>query len=239
MRTARRRACEGFALIESIAVLALSALVLLTMLIAADLVTRNAAATSRRAHEVETLATGFAAMKRDLSGVMFVRGGTGAKAPILFQGTAATLGFVVERDRPDLGYSNSLIWIAARYEEGRGMLERSSARLLPQNTSFGGVAFGDTAVLISGPWTYRFAYARLREEGAIEWTDSWSGAGALPRAVRLEVLDAGGVPVVPALIVGLRVDAELKCADSDFGCPEDKAGETPEEEVADEDENEE
>jgi general secretion pathway protein J len=238
VRTARRRACEGFALIESIVVLALSALVLLTMLIAADLVTRNAAATSRRAHEVETLASGFAAMKRDLSGVMFVRGGTSAKSPILFQGTAGTLGFVVERDRPDLGYSNSLIWIAARYEEGRGTLERSSARLLPQNTSFAGVAFGDTAVLISGPWTYRFTYARPRG-GAIEWTDSWSGARGLPRAVRLEVLDAGGAPVVPPLVAGLSVDAELNCADSDFGCPEEEAAETPEEEVRDEDDNEE
>jgi general secretion pathway protein J len=236
VRTARRRGCEGFALIESIAVLALSALVLLTMLIAADLVTRNAAATSRRAHQVETLATGFAAMKRDLSGVMFVRGGSGPKAPILFQGTAGTLGFVVERDRPDLGYSNSLIWVAARYEEGRGMLERSSARLLPQDASFAGVTFGDTAVLISGPWTYRFAYARSRG-GAIEWTDSWSGARALPRGVRLEVLDAGGAPVVPPLVVGLGVDAELNCAESDFGCPEDETAEMPEEEVTDEDED--
>ena len=80
--------------------------------------------------------------------------------------------------------------------------------------------------------------ARPRE-GAIEWTDSWSGARALPRAVRLEVLDAGGAPVVPPLVVGLRVDAELNCADSDFGCPEDEAAEMPEEEVPDEDENEE
>ena len=234
----RRRAEAGFALIESIAVLALSALVLLTMLIAADLVTRNAAATSRRAHEVEALATGFAALKRDVSGAMFLRSGTGPKAPILFQGTASSLGFAVERDRPDLGYSNSLIWIAARYDDGRGVLERSSARLLPQIASFAGTAFGDTAILISGPWTYRFSYARLRE-GAVEWMESWPSAGALPRAVRLHVLDAGGAPVVPPLVVGLGVDAELNCAESAFGCPADEAGEMAEEEVPAEDENEE
>jgi general secretion pathway protein J len=238
VRTGRRRAVEGFALIESIAVLALSALVLLTMLIAADLVTRNAAATSRRAHEVEALATGFAAIKRDVSGATFMRSGTSSKAPILFQGTASALGFVVERDRPDLGYSNSLIWIEARYENGRGTLERSSARLLPQITGFAGAAFADTAVLISGPWTYRFAYARPRD-GKVEWTESWSSASALPRAVRLEVLDAGNAPVVPPLVVGLGVDAELNCAESEYGCPEEEAAEKSEEEIPDEAENEE
>lgn len=237
MRRLRRSGDEGFALIESVAVLMLSALVLLTMLIAGDLVTRNAAAASRRAHEVETLATGFAAVKRDVSRAMFMRAEAGADTPILFQGTPGTLGFVVERDRPDLGYSGSLVWMEARYEDGRGILERSSARLLPQTAGFAGVAFSDPAVLLSGPWTYRFSYAQSTPE--LQWVESWSNPAGLPDAVRLEVLDSASQPVVPPLVAKLRIDAELNCELSEYGCPDEESDEFGDEGFDDEADNEE
>ena len=76
----------GFALVEAIAVLALSGLVLLTLVIASDLVSRNSTATARTANALETLAVGFKAVRRDLEGVRFIRIGTFAKDPILFSG---------------------------------------------------------------------------------------------------------------------------------------------------------
>jgi hypothetical protein len=54
----------GFALVRSIAVLALSGLVLLTLVIASDLVSRNSTATARTANALETLAVGFGGAAR-------------------------------------------------------------------------------------------------------------------------------------------------------------------------------
>jgi general secretion pathway protein J len=238
MRPARGDRRDGFALIESIAVLALSALVLLTLLIAADLVTRNAGAASRRTHEVESFATAFAAIRRDLAAAMFVRANANPESPLLFEGSADSIGIAVERDRPDLGYSASLVRIEARYEGGRGMLSRSSAKLMPQTGGFAEAAFGDEAVLMNGPWSYRFAYADAAS-GAVAWSERWANAASLPAAVRIEVLDASGTAVVPPLVAAFGVDAELNCAESDFGCPEDESAGFEEEEGADEPENEE
>jgi general secretion pathway protein J len=233
MRRERARQ-DGFALIEAVAVLALSALVLLTLLIAADIVTRNAGAASRRTHEVEAVATGLAAVRRDLAGALFLRAGPEPDSPVLLEGTANAIGFAVAKDRTDLGYSGSLIRIEAQYGDGRGTLLRSSARLLPELTGFADATFGDAAVLLNGPWTYRFAYASAAR-GSLQWSEAWSNPGAIPAAVRLEVLDAEGKPMAPPLVARIGVDAELNCAESEFGCPEDNAGEFDEEENADAD----
>jgi general secretion pathway protein J len=237
MKRARGDRRDGFALIESVAVLALSALVLLTLLIAAGLVTRNAGAASRRTHEVESLATAFAAIRRDLAAAMFVRTEPDPESPLLFEGGAGSIGFAVERDAPDLGYSASLIRIEARYENGRGMLTRSSARLYPDVSSLAGAAYGDEAVLMNGPWSYRFAYANAAS-GALQWSETWTNTAALPAAIRLEVMDASGAMIVPPFVARLGVDAELNCAESDFGCPDEESELFQEEEGIDESQGE-
>jgi general secretion pathway protein K len=203
---------SGFALIESIAVLALSAMVLLALLITSSLVVRNSAGATRRANAVENLATGLDALRRDLAGARFTRGGTGDDAPVLFDGRPQALGFVTPEGDGGTGEgaSESMIWIAAQGGEAAGVLVRSSAPLLPQMTSFGEAQFANPVVLLAGPWTYRFSYAELGA-AAPQWRANWSNLKSLPDAVRLELLDRAGNPAVPPVVIALQIDAEPKC----------------------------
>ncbi len=226
MTTKRRRDEDGFILIESMAVLVLSALVLLTILIASDLVIQNSGAAVRRAHEIETLATGFAALRRDLADAQPVRaavppgGDPEAPATILFQGGATTIGLATEGEGSE-AYDDRLVLIQATEEQGRGRLVRSTARLLPQIAGFDSAPFGNSAIVMAGPWSFRFAYA-AEGEGALQWTDSWTNPRALPAAIRVAVLGKDDDPIAPPLVVKLHIDAEVECDQSKEGACKDK-----------------
>jgi len=202
----------GFALVESIAVLALSALVLLTLVITSDLVSRNSNATARTANALETVAVGFKAVRRDLEGVRFIRIGTFAKDPILFSGAPQAVALVVADDGSGKSEGESLVLIEARYANGIGTLIRSSAQLQPGAKGFGGLHFANQAVLLSGPWRYKLAYGEM-EEGSLKWREAWTAPERLPAAIRLEVTGNSGDQVVPPLVVRLHIDSG-GCADA-------------------------
>jgi general secretion pathway protein J len=203
----------GFALLESLAVLALSALVLLTLVIAADLVTRNSAAASRRVNETEALATGLAALGREIADAKPIPVGS-LKGPLLFHGGPASLGLVRRDERDAAG--DTLIWIAATYDGDRGLLVRSAAPLLPQTKDFAASDFADSTAILAGPWTYRFSYAAAGTPSS--WVGSWSVPERMPAAVRLEVFDRrDGSRVLPALVTRIRVDSVPGCPQSQDG----------------------
>lgn len=216
----------GFALLESIAVLALSALVLLTLVTAADLVTRNSAAANRRVNEVEALATGLAALARDIEAAKRIPVGS-LKGPLIFHGGPASLGFV--RGGGANGVSDSLVWIEATAEDDRGLLVRSTAPLLPQTSDFAAAGFGDATAVLAGPWAYRFAYAAAHSSG---WTASWSNPHDMPAAIRIEIFDRrDGGRVLPSLVARIRVDSLPGCLESEDGQCEGEATPTGAEEL--------
>ncbi len=222
----RRGDCDpagGFALVEAIAVLAISALVLVALLIATDLVSRNAAAAARRANDLETLTTGLAALRRDLEGTLHVQA-SGAAAALIFFGEPDALGIAVESDRSGRDNGQSLLHIETRYKDGQGALIRSSAPLLPETGGFTGVTFGDSALLALGPWRYRFSYAGP-SAGRFTWRVDWPESGILPVAVRLEVLDGEGERVIPALTVRLPVDTSGCAGQSPKDCGNEEEAE--------------
>jgi general secretion pathway protein J len=223
MRTTGAGRDGGFALIESIVVLALAALVLLTLLIASDLVTRNSSAAARRANMMESLATGLSALRQDLAGAKLIRIGASETGRLLFDGRSSSLGLAVGSDRSDLGRGDSLIWIETQSDQGETSLVRRSAPLLPQTRSFGEVAFANPAILLAGPWTYRFSYAA--QESSLRWSGSWANPRKMPAAIRLEVFDSDGIrPMLPPLVVRLHIDADISCPDAGGeGCPDENS----------------
>jgi type II secretory pathway component PulJ len=206
MKKSRRDSDAGFALVESIAVLALAALVFVTLLIATDLVSRNSAAAARRSTIMETLMTGLAAVRNDLEGARFIRIGEKEEDPILFSGSAQRVAVAVADDRTGLGNGESLVLIQTRYDDGQGALVRSSAKMLPKTMGFGSAEFGNAAVLVSGPWRYLFSYADM-EAGAERWRSTWTATARMPAAIRLEVLGPSGARVVPPLTVRIAIDS--------------------------------
>lgn len=209
----------GFALIEAIATLALASLVMLTLILASDLVTRSAAAASRRAAALEMLGTGLSALREDLAAVKMisVSGGEGEERKLLFTGKSGSIRLIAGRDRSDLGDSDAVIAIDTQSDDGRSSLLRRSASLRPQTVSFDDVSFGSPVVYFVGPWTYKFSYAKQGK--TLSWSESWSTANELPAAIRLEVFDKEGMkPVLPPLVVALHVDANV-CRESNAeGC---------------------
>jgi len=202
----------GFALVESIAVLALSGLVLLTLVIATDLVSRNSAAAARSANGIETLAMGFRAVRRDVENFRFIRAGEKTEDPILFSGSSQAVALAVADDAIRTTAGESLVLIESRYENGRGFLIRSSAPAQPGVMGFGAAKFTNPAVLLSGPWRYQFSYYDPQGE-TDRWRSDWQLMGRLPAGVRLDVLNAAGQKVVSSLVVRLPIDSG-GCADS-------------------------
>jgi hypothetical protein len=211
MSANRRDRVGGFALIESIAVLLLSALVLLTLLIGADILTRSSAVAARRANELETLATGFAALRRDIETTRLVEVGEEGEKRVLFSGEPRELFLVAGEDPYDPGDRDSFVRIRAQYDDNRGVLSRSSADYQPGATDFSGVGFSELALVLSGPWQYKFSYGDVGPTG-LRWGNQWSEPSRMPAAIRVEVLNAAGnAPVAPPLVVRLRIDSTGAC----------------------------
>jgi type II secretory pathway pseudopilin PulG len=240
IRPGRRDDQGGFALIEAIAVMLLSGLVMLTLLIATDLITRNARAATQRANAIEGLTTGLAALRRDIAAASFTRAGEAPDSPVLFEGAPRALSLA--RSTAGSGEQSagptpagSLIRIESRYEQGRGLLVRSEAPMGLMNAGFAGAAFGSPVVLLTGPWTYRLSYGRVTGPKMV-WQETWTNARALPEVVRLEILDGGsGRLVATPLLVPLRVDAEIRCVPGEGGGCEGGGGEDqPQDEQQDE-----
>jgi general secretion pathway protein J len=216
-----RGRADGFILVEAIAVLALSGLVLVALVIASGLVARNSSAVAMRANETEVLNTGLSSLERDLAAALPVAAGA-ADSAMLFQGSASSVGFVKPAD---LGGGRSLVWIAASTLEGKNVLMRSYAALSPEITGFGGASFGHPVVMLSGSWTYRFAYGKAGN-GPMQWTDNWADPKRLPDAVQLQILDAGGARKVSPLTIALHVLPEGKCDPStEQNCKSETGGE--------------
>ncbi len=209
----------GFALVESIAVLALSGLVLLTLIIASDLVSRNSAAAARSANTIEMLATGLAAVRRDLEGARFIRIGANPKDAVLFSGAAQSVALAVADDGTGAHEGEGLVLIETRASEGRNALVRSSAALIPGTKGFGGAKFANDAVLLSGPWTYRFSYNDPLA-GTDGWSGAWTATDHMPAAIRLEVLNDSGGQALPPLVVRLRIDSGGCAEPARVDCPE-------------------
>jgi len=97
------------------------------------------------------------------------------------------------------------VLIEARYEEGRGVLMRSSARLLPGTKGFGGLKFTNPVVVLSGPWKYRFSY--YDPQGARSAGGEMDCAQPLPSGIRLDVLNDAGQKVASSLVVKMHIDS--------------------------------
>ena len=220
----------GFALIEALVVLAISALVVLTLAIATNMMVRGWGRATVQTNAIEALSTGLAVVRRDLAGAERIHWGDLETGGVLFSGGRNSVGVVVGRDGTGPGAGMSMVWIDARYADNGAALVRSAAPLMPDTASFTGVAFRDPINLMTGQWTFRFSYGSRTEAGLI-WSDAWTDPKNLPVAIRLEVLDTrSGFAVAPPLVVPLRIDAEPGCVAGSAFCslqPKDKTnGET-------------
>ena len=97
---------------------------------------------------------------------------------------------------------------------------RRSAPWGGPTTSFEDVAPDNPVVLIEGKWDISFLLGRLAPGAALTWHTGWSGESTLPRFVRLLVRGASGRDVLGEADFVIRADAPVACGrpDAAIGC---------------------
>jgi general secretion pathway protein J len=195
----------GFSLIEAMAALALTAIIILAL----SSVTGQWLPNWRRGfvnlQRADLLGVGLERVVDDLSAAEYVTPSAGAPAP-LFEGDGSSVVFVRSAIGPD-AYPHLEIVRLAEIKEDRGLaMVRTRARFAPTapGAPAQAIAFGDSVTLIRAPFHISFAYAgpdRL-------WLSSWKGREQLPEAVRISVRDTVANRVLSASTVArVRVTA--------------------------------
>jgi general secretion pathway protein J len=195
----------GFSLIEAMAALALTAIIILALSSVAGQWLPNWRRGFVNLQRADLLGVGLERVVDDLSAAEYVTPSADAPAP-LFEGDGSSVVFVRSAIGPD-AYPHLEIVRLAEIKEDRGLaMVRTRARFAPTAPSAPpqAIAFGDSVTLIRAPFHISFAYAgpdRL-------WLPSWKGQKQLPEAVWISVRDTIADRVLSASTVArVRVTA--------------------------------
>lgn len=208
----------GFTLIEVLAALALTSLILVSLNLAMGAVERGVTRTrdSLGGQSALTAATGIFA--GDVARIAKIRRGGKAEDGYLFAGSARQMIYpLAEREGLTTG---GLFLVRLRVAPGRtgSQLIRERAPLAAGEPAGIDVKWGDAVVLLDAPYDMSFAY-RAQRSGARGWADSWSGTEAMPQQVRLTIAEPGtGRLRIPVLVQSLEIDTEVDCAAPADGC---------------------
>lgn len=205
----------GFALIQAIATLGLSALLVLLMVTMGGLVARNSQITMQQSQDVETLASALSVVRRDIEAGLLMKRGPATDAEVFFVGKSDRMAMAV-RDRSSQG--DAVIFIAARNGGQRGALLRNK-QPMPSNQQFSiSTLPAQPWTLITGPWHFAFAYAEGGKAG-LSWHKDWQARGHIPTAVRVDVSPTEPLHRrIPSLIVPIRVDELPPCSEQQQPC---------------------
>ena len=199
-KTSNRQA--GFAILEAVIVMTISALIFVALAVSGGMVVRHAKAMSERTNRAEALIGGLEAWRLDVASA-FIPGHAGTGPSLT--GSATTMQFAAARSGLD-GIAEHVTYTV----RGSAVM-RTATPYLP-------VAYGEkpatrSAPLLNGPWTFRFAY-RARH-GSGEWLSNWTAANELPAFVMMMVVaaDASSTPVAE-IVAPVRANRITPCLDA-------------------------
>ena len=199
-KTSNRQA--GFAILEAVIVMTISALIFVALAVSSGMVVRHAKAMNERTNRAEALIGGLEAWRLDVASA-FIPGHAG-DGPSL-TGSATTMRFVAARSGLD-GIAEQI-----DYSVLGPAVMRSSTPYRP--VAFGEKPATSTAPLLNGPWTFRFAY-RARH-GSVEWLSDWSAVNELPAFVMLTIVtaDTAAAPVAE-IVAPIRANRVGPCLET-------------------------
>jgi len=179
---------RGFTLIEALAALALTGLVLsaLATLTAQWLPNWNRG--FERIQRSEAIGISMQRIAADLAAAEFVPANRATKKP-LFEGSALSVSFVRTALGPNAGVGLDVVRLGEAADQGRLVTVRSRAPFvpLPPGVSLNEqIRVSDPVVLLRPPFRISFAYAGPDRV----FRDEWRDMDALPTAIMLTVRDA-------------------------------------------------
>jgi general secretion pathway protein J len=209
MRRENARPLEaGFSLIEAMATLALTAVIILALSSVSGQWLPNWRRGFVDLQRADLLGAGLERLVDDLSAAEYVTRSAGAEAP-LFEGDPSSVMFVRSAVGPD-AYPHLEVVRLAEIKEERGLaMVRTRSRFSPIAAPLPGaqqqaIAFGDPVTLIRAPFHVTFSYAGQDRV----WLPSWKDRKKLPDAVRISVRDTVANRVLAAsTVASIRVTA--------------------------------
>jgi general secretion pathway protein J len=215
----RRERQRGFSLIETLAALALTGLVLSALATVTAQWLPNWNRGVDRIQRSELVGIAMQRIAADLAAAEFVSPGRDVRKP-LFEGSALSVTFVRTAIGPNVGPGLDVVRIAETTDQGRLVTMRSRASFapLPPGSSLSEqIHTRDPVVLLTPPLRLSFAYAGPDRI----FLDSWQDRDRLPSAIKLTVRDGGSGRVLSvSTVTPVHVDAPAS------GAPSEDAGKT-------------
>jgi len=217
---------EGFTLVEALASLALTGLVLsaLATLTAQWLPSWNHG--FDRIQRSELIGISMRRIAADLAAAEFVAAGRTSPKP-LFEGTALSVTFVSTALGPNAGMGLDVVRFGEITDQGRLVTARMRAPFVPLAAGAaeaGRIRVADPVVLLRPPFSMSFAYAGPDRI----FHDEWRDMDALPTAIMLTVRDAVSQRALSvSTVTRVHVDAPAR------GESADGAGKSAQKNVAD------
>lgn len=213
----RRKRRAGFTLIESLAALAITSLVVLSC----GALLRESGyffdRGTRAIDETERFASAVNRLKRDFASARFVPEAGGKAAGAAFTGQSEKIVFVAAGREASTG--EEAVEYAVESTDGEERLVRRRAPWPGPLSRLSDIEPQDPVVLLRGSFSISFVYAQAARDGALVWRDEWSGADGLPHAVRVKLIDsATGADFLATDEFLIRANAPMTCASGKENC---------------------
>jgi len=208
-----KSSADGFSLIEALAALALTGMIISALATVTAQWLPNWGRGFVRLQDAEMLAAAVERIAADLAAAEFIAQSDRGQAAA-FAGGTSSVTFVRSAIGPNAYPHLEFVRFAESRNNGDFALVRTQAPFFPNaaGSSDASTSFRDPVALAREPVRIRFSYA---DGGGGVWLSQWKGQDRLPSAVRIEALDPLGRVLPSSTIVQLRIKAAVPQAASD------------------------
>jgi prepilin-type N-terminal cleavage/methylation domain-containing protein len=222
MRSAQLR--DGFTLIEALAALAISSVIIVTTVTLIHTVAGNFDRGTRGVDAADGLTLALQRLASDFSAARYTVWTTQAGLALAFKAERADgekpaqILFVTERQSESESLTDEVVSLTIEQTDEATRLVRRRAVWTGPNMQIDHVSPQDAVVLLEGDLDISFLFGGITPGGGLVWSTAWVDATKLPRFVRLVLRDraTGANPVGEADFI-IRADAPLACGRSDAG----------------------
>ncbi|KWV57815.1 hypothetical protein AS156_37025 [Bradyrhizobium macuxiense] len=211
-RAGSRADLAGFTLIEVLAALAISSVVIVATAAFLHDVALNFDRGTQVVGNAEHMLLAVDRLSADFGSARPVPQ-AGEATKVAFVGAPTMVKFVAAGGVAAGPQGEELVSLTVEQTDRASRLIRRRAAWRGPLTRFDGVPLGDKVDLIEGRVDIAFAFGRVAPNGAVTWSETWTAQPRLPGLVRLTVRDrASGAELIPGAQFVLRADAPADCA---------------------------